>query len=147
VVSQPVLLALGLGVGAVMALYLPLVGTMGRALGSPVLAAVPFFVVGLVTAVLASLATGHAATAARFRELDWWLPLAGVGAFLMIVGSAYLIPQIGASVFFVVLVAGQLAVGAAVAHYGLLGSATVPLDLTKAIGLLLVVAGAYLAVR
>lgn len=144
---HPVLLLLGFGVGAVMAVYLPLVGTMGRALASPILAAVPFFTVGLATAVAVTLLTGQAGDMARFRHLAPWLPLAGVGAFVMIVGSAHLIPRIGASVFFVVVVAGQLAVGALVAHYGLLGSAMVPLTVQKIAGLLLVAAGAYLAIR
>ncbi|RAH99156.1 hypothetical protein DLJ53_21650 [Acuticoccus sediminis] len=144
---QPVLLLLGLGVGAVMAIYLPLVGTMGRALSSPVLAAVPFFVVGLISAVTATVLTGQAEGLARLRGLAPWLPLTGFGAFLMIVGSAHLIPRIGASTFFVVIVAGQLAVGAIVAHYGLLGSATVPLTLTKVAGFALVVGGAWLAIR
>jgi len=144
---NPVLLVLGLGVGAVMAIYLPLVGTMGRALGSPVLATVPFFIVGLGAALVVTVLTGQTGELSRITKLDPWLPLAGVGAFLMIVGSAHLIPRIGASLFFVVVVAGQLAVGAIVAHYGLLGSATVPLTAQKLAGLALVVAGAWLAVR
>ncbi|WMS41412.1 DMT family transporter [Acuticoccus sp. MNP-M23] len=144
---QPVYLLLGLGVGAVMALYLPLVGTMGRALGSPVLATVPFFIVGLSTALIATVATGQVSDLSRIRSLSLWLPLTGIGAFLMIVGSAHLIPRIGASLFFVVVVAGQLLVGAVVAHYGLLGSATVPLTLQKLAGLALVITGAWLAVR
>ena len=144
---HPVLLLLGFGVGAVMAIYLPLVGTMGRTLASPILATLPFFTVGLVTAIVMTVATGQTGDVSRLRHLAPWLPLAGVGAFIMIVGSAHLIPRIGASLFFVVVVAGQLAVGAFIAHYGLLGSATVPLTAQKLAGLLLVVAGAYLAVR
>lgn len=138
---------MGFMVGVVMALYLPLVGTMGRVLASPVLAAVPFFIVGLTSALVATFLTGQAGELGRIRHLAPWLPMAGFGAFLMIVGSAHLIPRIGASLFFVVVVAGQLAVGAVVAHYGLLGSAMVPLTLTKLLGLLLVVAGAFLAVQ
>ena len=144
---NPVLLFLGLGVGVVMAIYLPLVGAMGRALSSPVLAAVPFFIVGLTSALVTTVLTGQAADLGRIRHLAPWLPLTGFGAFLMIVGTAHLIPRIGASLFFVVVVAGQLAVGAVVAHYGLLGSATVPLTLSKVAGLVLVVGGAWLAVR
>lgn len=145
--GQSGLLTIGVLVGVVMAIYLPMVGTMGRVLGSPVLAAVPFFIVGLISALTTVALTGQLSQLGRLRALPPWLPLAGFGAFLMIVGSAYLIPRIGASLFFVALVAGQLAVGALVAHYGLLGSAIVPLTITKAIGLSLVVAGAYLAVR
>lgn len=141
------LLLLGGLVGVVMAIYLPVVGAMSRTLGSPILASLPFFVVGLLAAVATVLATGGADQLPRLRSLAWWQPLAGVGAFLMIVGSAHLIPKLGASVFFVVVVAGQLACGALVAHFGLLGSATVPITLTKGAGLTLVIAGAWLAVR
>lgn len=140
-------IALALGVGMVMAVYLPVVGSMGRTLGSPLLAAVPFFVVGLASALLFSTITGQWTHAARLRDLSWWHPLAGFGAFLMIIGSAYLIPRIGASPFFVVVVAGQLVVGALVAQYGFLSSAVVPLTLEKLVGLVLVVGGAYLVVR
>ena len=145
--GQVAFLTLGILVGIATALYLPLLGTMARALGSPVLAAVPFFIVGLSTAVLVLAGTGQAGHIGRLRELNPLLPLAGVGAFLTIVGSAYLIPRIGVAPFFVMMVAGQLGVGALVAHFGLLGSATVPLTAVRAGGLMLVVGGAYLAVR
>ncbi|MBJ3774952.1 DMT family transporter [Acuticoccus mangrovi] len=140
-------LALTFGVGMVMAIYLPMVSTMARHLESSVVACVPFFVVGLITSVLLVVFSGQTRQLVRLGGMPLWMPLCGMGACLMILGTGYLIPRVGASLFFVLLVAGQLAVGAVIAHYGLLNSAVVPLTLTKATGLALVVAGAYLAVR
>ena len=145
--AQSTLLGVAFAVGAVMALYLPMIGTMGQHLGSPVLACIPFFVVGLTTALVLGLATGRLSGLGRVVDMPPWLLLSGVGACVMILGTAALIPRIGASLFFVMLVAGQLAVGAVVAHYGLLHSAVVPLTFSKAAGLALVAFGAFLAIR
>jgi transporter family-2 protein len=39
----------------------------------------------------------------------------------MIFGSSYLVPRIGTGALFVLLVAGQIIIGAVINHYGLLG--------------------------
>ena len=44
--------------------------------------------------------------------------LSGVLSGLMILGSAFLIPQIGAGPFFVLFVAGQVVTGAIIGHFG-----------------------------
>lgn len=62
-------------------------------------------------------------------------------------GGTYLAPELGTTLFFVCLVAGQL-MGAAIAdHVGALGLPVRSLSMTRIVGLTLVLAGAFLVHR
>ena len=62
----------------------------------------------------------------------------------MIFGSSYLVPRIGTGAFFVLLVAGQIIIGAVINHYGLLGVPEQSISTVKFSGTVLVLAGAVL---
>ena len=137
-------LTLAVGMGAALALYLPMLSQSGRIVASPALANIPFFVIGAITSLAIFLATEKASHAVRLLEVPPWMYVAGVASGLMILGSTFLIPRIGAGPFFVLLVAGQILMGAVVSQLGILGSPVDPVSLKKAAGLLMVIAGAWL---
>jgi hypothetical protein len=56
-------------------------------------------------------------------------------------------PRLGATAAFIHIILGQLLTGVAIDHFGLFGGAVRPLDLRRAVGLLLVVVGAYVVLR
>ncbi len=60
----------------------------------------------------------------------------------MIVGSSYLVPQIGTGAFFVLLVAGQILFGALINQFGLLGVPVQPITMLKLLGIVMAIAGA-----
>jgi transporter family-2 protein len=62
----------------------------------------------------------------------------------MIFGSSYLVPRIGTGALFVLLVAGQIIIGAVINHYGLLGIPEQSISTVKLSGTVLVLAGAVL---
>ena len=62
----------------------------------------------------------------------------------MIFGSSYLVPRIGTGALFVLLVAGQIIIGAVINHYGLLGVPEQSISTVKLSGTVLVLAGAVL---
>ena len=133
------------GMGACIAAYFPMLGQSGKIVGSPVLANIPFFIIGAVTSIAIYLVMGGSpSAAARLGDVPPWMFLAGVVSAFMIVGSVFLIPRIGAGPFFVLLVAGQLLMGMIVSHFGLLGSPQDPTTLKKLAGVILAVFGAYL---
>jgi len=138
---------LAFGLGALLAVYLPVLGQSGRIVGSPILANVPFFAAGLATSFVLTLAMGNRlADFGRLREVPPWMYLAGVASGMMILGSTFLLPRIGPGPFFVLLVAGQILVGALLSHYGLLGAPLDAVSTRRLAGLALVVGGAWLVV-
>ena len=83
---------------------------------------------------------------------EWWrTPLytlsAGVLGLIVITGVTFMIPRIGAASATIVLISGQLLVGAMLDHYGWMGVAERPLDFSRIIGLLVVFIGVWLTVR
>lgn len=67
---------------------------------------------------------------------------------LVIISSiSYAVPRLGVAVGFTVLVATQFVAGIIIDHYGLFGAISRPLDIPKALGLGLMIAGVTLLVR
>ena len=79
--------------------------------------------------------------------MPWWIFLAGFIGALFVAGGVVIAPVIGAQLFFVTMIGGQL-LGATLAdHFGLFGLAVRPLSLERALGLALVLSGALLVQR
>lgn len=133
------------GMGATVAVYLPMLSRSGQIIGSPVLANVPFFFLGMVTSFVLSLILGsRLADYGKLGAVPPWMFLAGVVSGLMILGSTFLIPRIGPGPFFVLLVAGQVGMGLVVSHFGWLGAPLDVITVRKMLGIALVVGGSYL---
>lgn len=136
---------LAIVLGAAISIYMPMISQSSRILGSPIMGNVPFFFVALVTSVVISLFAGQrVADYARIVDVPWWMLLAGMVSALMIIGSSFLIPRIGTGAFFVMIVTGQILIGFVINQFGLLGVPAEPLNLVKALGGVLVIAGAAL---
>ena len=136
---------LALGLGAAISIYLPMISQSARILGAPVLGNVPFFAIAFLSSVVLVFVTGHKLpTMAKLAEVPVWLFIAGVVSALMIFGSSYLVPRIGTGALFVLLVAGQIIIGAVINHYGLLGVPEQSISTVKFSGTVLVLAGAVL---
>lgn len=136
---------LALGMGAAISIYLPMISQSARILGAPVLGNVPFFAIAFLSSVVLVFVTGHKLpTMAKLAEVPAWLFIAGVVSALMIFGSSYLVPRIGTGALFVLLVAGQIIIGAVINHYGLLGVPEQSISTVKFSGMVLVLAGAVL---
>jgi len=84
---------------------------------------------------------------AEWRSVPWYA--LGAGAFgLVVIGAvSYMIPRIGIAASITTIVAGQLLVGTILDHFGLLGAAEKSLDVTRVIGLAVVLAGVWLTVK
>jgi transporter family-2 protein len=135
-------------IGAAFAVYFPMLGQAGRITGSPALVSVIFFLSGAVVAAIVFFLTSKPSVVTKLADVPPWLLLSGVMSGIAVFGTASLIPRVGPGVFFVLLVAGQVTVGALLSHFGALGSTVDPITLRKLAGMLLVVGGAYLvAVR
>ena len=83
----------------------------------------------------------------QWRIVPWYALCAGGFGLVVIFSVSYMIPRIGVANALIILLAGQLLIGTMLDHYGLLGAAVRPLNLTRVVGLVVVFAGAWLSVK
>ena len=117
---------------------------IGQQLQSPVAATVILFGVGLVLAGLA-LAFAGVPDAAQFKAVEPWRYLGAVLVVFYILAVTWAAPRIGVgnAIFFVLV--GQLIAAAAIDHYGLWGAIKSALTLRRAVGIVVMMIGVYLA--
>jgi transporter family-2 protein len=101
---------------------------------------------GALIALLPLLFSGGG-NLARWRELPWYTLLAGGFGLIVISALSYMIPRIGVAAAVVTIVAGQMLVSPVLDHFGWLGGMGRPMDLTRAIGLAVVLVGVWLTVK
>ncbi|NKB36047.1 MAG: hypothetical protein GKR93_02605 [Gammaproteobacteria bacterium] len=137
------LIAIIIGVG--ISLQPPINSVMARALNSPILAAAISLFISVNFALLVWLALGKkAGDLSQIKSLPWWVIIGGMIGVLFVGGSIVIIPIIGVALFFVCVVGGQLLGSSVIDQFGLFGLPVKPLNITKMLGLFLVLAGAIL---
>ena len=77
----------------------------------------------------------------------WWMLLGGVAGLLIVFAITYAGPRIGVTATVGILIAGQLAMGAVIDRFGLLGSDRISLHWPRLLGIALLAAGAALSLR
>jgi transporter family-2 protein len=80
-------------------------------------------------------------------QQPWWMLLGGVAALLIVFAITYAGPRIGVTATVGILIAGQLAMGAAIDRFGLFGSARIGLHWPRLLGIGLLTVGAALSLR
>jgi transporter family-2 protein len=141
----PILLVLF--AGGMIALQAPTNAMLGRAGGSPVLAALISFAVGTLTLLIAWLASGNRPRAAAFAGLPWYAWIGGVYGAMYVAVAAYAAPKIGLASLITIGIAGQIVMAMALDHAGALGLPKDPISLVRVGGALLVFAGVILVRR
>ncbi|HRE44980.1 MAG TPA: DMT family transporter [Terricaulis sp.] len=139
-------ITLSLLAGVFIPIMAALSGAMGRTLGNPQIAALL-----VVTGAFLMVAAFTLATAGR--GFDWSLlrlasPLQLVSGFAMafyLLSITYLAPRFGVGNAVMLVVAGQIASAAVIDHFGLFGAPHKPIDLLRASGLVIMVAGVVIA--
>ena len=93
---------------------------------------------------LTSVGGGHLGS---WRTVPWYALGAGVLGLILVSAVSYTIPRLGIAATVTLIVTGQLTVGAMLDHFGMLGAAIRPLELSRLIGLGVVFVGIWLMVR
>ena len=83
----------------------------------------------------------------QWRSLPWYALVAGIFGLIVIGAISYMIPRVGVAAAITTIVAGQLMVGTILDHFGLLGAVEKSLDVTRVIGLAVVLVGVWLTVK
>ena len=101
---------------------------------------------GLPAALLRVARRSFAGYADSLRQ-PWWMLLGGVCGLLIVFTVTYAGPRIGVAATVGILIAGQLAMGAAIDRWGLFRSEQIPLGWPRLLGIGLLAVGAALSLR
>ena len=136
------MLVVGMGIPVTAALN----SVLGTHLGSPVAASTILFGVGFIITALVLAFVGLPA-ASGFSGVPWWSYAAALGVVFYVLSVTWSALRIGVgnAIFFVLL--GQLIAAAAIDHFGLFGALKTTLTMKRALGLLVMAFGVYLAKR
>ena len=83
----------------------------------------------------------------RAVHQPWWMLLGGLMGLLIVFTVTYAGPRIGVAATVGILIAGQLAMGAAIDRWGLFGSERIALHWPRLLGIGLLAIGAALSLR
>lgn len=122
-------------------------GYLGKVLASPIKASVISFVIGIIVLIIVCAVMfqkGRSARALRQNneKYPWWIWFGGVLGGLYILANVILSGQIGTGMTVIVLLVGSTAGGLLVDHFGLFGTDKKPINATKILGVLIMIAGA-----
>ncbi len=102
---------------------------------------------GAVAALVLLLLLQRGGQLGEWRSLPWYILGAGALGVIVLGSLSYMIPRIGVAGAVIILVTGQLAVGALLDHFGWLGASLRPLSWERALGLAVMMAGVWLTVK
>ncbi len=134
-------------VGAGLTLQVGMNARVSLAVGSPVMATIINFCVGLALLVVIALAGGARMAPGSVATVPAW---AWLGGFL---GAAYVAvmtiagPRLGAAALMAIALAGQMIAALAIDHYGIVGFPQNPVTATRLLGTVLLVVSVLLIVR
>jgi transporter family-2 protein len=140
--------SLALVAGLAGSIQVAVMGRWGERIGTfEALAANLVFSTLLATTVLLALRQSLAGFGDALRS-PWWYWIGGGGMGVVVVLTITVVtPRLGAAATIGLLIAGQLAMGVAIDRYGWFGVDQVALTWPRALGVLLLAAGAVLALR
>ncbi len=145
----------GSGIATVLAVTAGLAGSIQVALMSRlgerigVLEALGFStaVTAAIAVVILAVAHGSLDGFARAVHQPWWMLLGGVMGLIIVLSITYAGPRIGITATVGILIAGQLAMGAAIDRWGLFDSERIALHWPRVLGIALLAVGAALSLK
>lgn len=134
------MLVVGTGIPVTAALN----AVVGTQTASPIAASAILFGLGFALTTLVLIFTGLPPLRA-FSTVPFWSYAAVLGVFFYVISVTWSAPRIGVgnAIFFVLL--GQLIAAATIDHFGLFGAIKTTLTAKRALGLLVMAIGVYLA--
>ena len=134
-------------VGAGLTVQVGMNATVRFAIGSPVLAAIVNFVVGLAALILVAVASGSRwvpGSTATVPARAWFGGLLGA---LYVASTTVLGPRLGAAALLALTLSGQMLAALIIDHYGIIGFPQSTITPSRLLGAALLVAGVLLIMR
>ena len=100
-----------------------------------------------IALVILLIARGSLGAFSAAVHQPWWMLLGGVMGLIIVFTVTYAGPRIGVAATVGILIAGQLAMGAAIDRWGLFGSDRIALHWPRVLGIALLASGAALSLK
>ena len=120
-------------------------GLMDQRLGTKTSVFITYASGGLL-ATLAVLLSGGC-NLKGWQNVPWYAFSAGLLGVFIVGTVSYTVPRLGLTAAFTILVAAQFIIAALLDHFGLLGGAVRPLDLSRLLGIGILILGVWLIMR
>ncbi len=133
-------------VGGCIALQAPINAGLGKSTGSFAAATISFAVGTLLLAAIVTV-SGKAGGLGEAAHVQWYYLLGGALGAAYVFSALVLVSQVGAGAVAAATVTGQLTTSVVLDQIGFLGLEQQPITVTRAAGVLLLLAGTYLIVR
>lgn len=129
--------------GCLMASIGAIYARLGLLIGSPVQASTVSFIIATTVMLLFCLSSGKIKNISQAfdRRHPWWMWLGGICGAITVYGNAWLIPKIGAGLFIMLLLIGQLSLSLLMEQRGWLGAPQKKITPIQIIGILLMLCG------
>jgi transporter family-2 protein len=134
-------------VGAGLTVQVGMNATVRLAIGSPVLAAIVNFVVGLGALALVAVASGARWAPGSAAAVPAWAWFGGLLGAAYVAATTVLGPRLGAAALLAFTLAGQMVAALLVDHYGVIGFPQSPMTPARLLGAALLVVGVLLILR
>jgi transporter family-2 protein len=139
------IILIGLAGGIAVGLQSPLASMITQRLG--IFESVFIVHVGGAVIALLPLLFYSGGKLSQWKSVPWYALGAGIFGLVVIAAISYMIPRVGIAASITTIVAGQLLVGTLLDHFGLLGTSVRTLDITRMVGLGVVLFGVWLTVK
>jgi len=133
--------------GAATALQAPINARLATAVGSAVNAALVSFLVGSVALIGLALILQVRPDMAATRALPWYAWIGGLCGVIFVIAATWGVPRLGVATTITLMVAGQLVLGLVLDHFGAFGAPRQPVNLSRMLGVALVIGGVLLVRR
>ena len=138
-------LLVGIAGGIASGLQAPFTGLMGQKMGEMASVFVTYVGGAIVIAIITVFAGGQGLSG--WRTLPWYVFLAGPMGLVIVGSLSYTVPRLGATTATTLFVLSWLAFSAFADHFGWFGLAARPLDISRLLGVLALIAGTWLVIR
>ncbi|HTA33267.1 MAG TPA: DMT family transporter [Solirubrobacteraceae bacterium] len=145
--SRGLAVLLGVAAGCLVGMQAPINARLGKTVGS-IQAATFSFLVGTVALVaIATFVNGGLGQLTNAGRAPWWALVGGLLGAVYVTVALVAVRTLGASGLTAVVITGQLAISVVIDRFGLFGIARQHVDVSRVVGLVLLVAGVVLVVR
>ncbi len=140
-----IVVIIGLIGGTAVGLQSPIAGAMGQKIGGTA-SSFLIHLSGMIFSGLFLFIRGGERIH-EWRTLPWYMLFAGMFGLILYLTISVTLPRLGSTMMVALIIIGQLVTGVIIDHFGLLGVITRQIDLSRILGVLALVFGAYLIAK
>lgn len=143
--SSPLLIIVAVIGGIAVALQAQMMGLLDKSIGTLEGVFVTYAGGGLLIALIMIFLRGG--NLGAWSSVPWYAYTSGALGLVIVGAIGYSAPRMGLVATFTIIVSCQFVAAALIDHFGLLGATVRPLDLSRVLGMSLLLAGIWLTIR